>query len=149
MFKDLKDIPPESTLTYDICIVGTGPAGISVAKQLLDTGRRIVMLESGGILPEPEYQQLNKGENSGPSFLSLDASRIRCFGGASKLWAGYCSPFKSDEFDKKSFIPLSGWPISLNDLKIYYKQAAKMLGISYKNFYNKDFFQDTFEGISF
>lgn len=149
MFKDLKDISSESTLTYDICIVGTGPAGISVAKQLLDTDHRIVMLESGGILPEPKYQQLNKGENSGPSFLSLDASRIRCFGGASKLWAGYCSPFKSDEFDKKSFIPLSGWPISLDDLKNYYKQAAKMLGISYKKFYSKDYFQDTFNGISF
>ena len=60
MFKDLKDISSESTLAYDICIVGTGPAGISVAKQLLDTDHRIVMLESGGILPEPKYQQLNK-----------------------------------------------------------------------------------------
>jgi len=149
MFKDLKDITSESTLTYDICIVGTGPAGISVAKQLLDTDHRIVMLESGGVLPEPKYQQLNKGENSGPSFLSLDASRMRCFGGASKLWAGYCSPFKSDEFDKKSFIHLSGWPISLDDLKIYYKQAAKMLGISYNKFYSKDYFQDTFRGLSF
>jgi len=149
MFKDLKDISSESTLTYDVCIVGTGPAGISVAKQLLDTDHRIVMLESGGVLPEPEYQQLNKGENSGPSFLSLDASRLRCFGGASKLWAGVCSPFKSDEFDKKSFIPLSGWPISLDDLKSYYKQAAKMLGITYQKFYNKDYFNDTFNGISF
>jgi choline dehydrogenase-like flavoprotein len=149
MFKDLRYISSESTLTYDICIVGTGPAGISVAKQLLGTGHRIVMLESGGELPESKYQQLNKGENSGPSFLSLDASRLRCFGGASKLWAGYCSPFKSDEFDKKSFIPLSGWPISLDDLKIYYKQAAKMLGISYKKFYSKDYFQNTFDGISF
>ena len=61
MFKDLKDIPFESTLTYDICIIGTGPAGISVAKQLLDADHRIVMLESGGILPESKYQQLNKG----------------------------------------------------------------------------------------
>jgi choline dehydrogenase-like flavoprotein len=149
MFKDLKDISPESTSTYDICIVGTGPAGISVAKQLLGEGYSIVMLESGGELPEPKYQQLNKGENSGPSFLSLDASRMRCFGGASKLWAGYCSPFKSDEFDKKSFIPLSGWPISFGDLKQYYKQAAKMLGLSYKKFYSKDYFQDTFEGMKF
>jgi choline dehydrogenase-like flavoprotein len=149
MFKDLKDLPDDSTSRYDICIVGTGPAGISVAKQLLDTDHRIVMLESGGMLPEDKYQKLNKGENSGPSFLSLDASRIRCFGGASKLWAGYCSPFKSDEFDKKSFIPLSGWPVSLDDLKVYYKEAAKMLGISYKKFYNKNYFQDTFEGVSF
>ena len=65
--------------------------------------------------------ELNEGKNSGPSFLSLDNSRLRCFGGAGKLWAGHCAPFKSDEFNKKPFIPLSGWPISFSDLKTYYK----------------------------
>ena len=149
MFKFLEDIAPEAALTYDICIVGTGPAGISVAKKLLDSGLKVVMLESGGMVPESEYQQLTKGENSGPSFLSLDASRLRCFGGASVLWAGVCAPFKSDDFEKKSFLPLSGWPISIDDLKVYYKEAAKMLGISYEKFYNKTFFRDTLNGISF
>jgi len=149
MFKDLKDIPPDSKLTYDLCIVGTGPAGISVTKQLLDTNFSIVVLESGGLQPEARYQELNKGENSGPSFLSLDASRMRCFGGAGKIWAGYCSPFKKDEFKKKEFIPLSGWPISLKDLSSYYMQAAQMLGISYQKFYDNKYFQDTFGGASF
>ena len=149
MFKSLKDLATEAALTYDICIVGTGPAGISVAKKLLDSGLKVVMLESGGIVPESEYQQLTKGINSGPSFLSLDASRLRCFGGASRLWAGVCAPFKSDDFDKKSFIPLSGWPISIDDLKVYYIEAAEMLGISYEKFYIKRFFQDTLNGISF
>jgi len=149
MFKDLANISSTESLTYDVCIVGTGLAGISVAKQLLGTNHRIVMLESGGELPEHKYQELNQGENSGPSFLSLDASRLRCFGGASKLWAGFCSPYKNDEFDEKPFIPLSGWPISFKDLKKYYQQAAKMLGISYRKFYSKDFFQDTFDGLSF
>ena len=108
MFKSLEDIAPEASHTYDICIVGTGPAGISVAKKLLDSGLKVVMLESGGMVPESEYLQLNEGENSGPSFLDLDSSRLRCFGGASGLWAGVCSPFRSDDFEKKSFLPLSG-----------------------------------------
>ena len=102
MFKFLEDLAPEATITCDICIVGTGPAGISVAKKLLDSGLKVVMLESGGMVPESEYQRLNKGENSGPSFLSLDASRLRCFGGASGLWAGVCAPFMGDDFEKKS-----------------------------------------------
>ena len=145
MFKDLKDFPSNSTLIYDICIAGTGPAGISVAKQLLDTDIKIAILESGGLEPEPEYQELNEGINSGPSYLSLDSSRLRCFGGAGKLWAGHCAPFRSDDFDKKSYVPLSGWPISLDDLKVYYKQAAEMLGISYEKFYNKDLLGKTFK----
>ena len=147
MFKDIKDISPE--LEYDVCIVGSGPAGISVARQLFDSGLRIVMLESGGIDPEPEYQQFNQGENSGPSFLSLSASRLRCFGGASRIWAGKCAPFRDHEFEKKPFIPLSGWPISLDDLKVYYQQAANMLGLSYEKFYNTEYFQDTFHGVSY
>ena len=149
MFKDLKDFSSNSTLEYDICIVGSGPAGISVAKQLLDTDHRVVILESGGLDPEAEYQELNEGKNSGPSYLSLDSSRLRCFGGAGKLWAGHCAPFKKDEFNKKPFIPLSGWPISFNDLKTYYKQAAKMLGISYEKFYDKSLLGNTFVEKSF
>ena len=99
MFKSIEDLDPVEALIYDICIVGTGPAGISVAKKLLDSGLKVVMLESGGMVPESEYQRLNKGENSGPSFLDLYSSRLRCFGGASGLWAGGCAPFKSDDFD--------------------------------------------------
>jgi choline dehydrogenase-like flavoprotein len=149
MFKDLKDFSSNSILEYDICVVGSGPAGISVAKQLLDTDHRIAILESGGLDPEAEYQELNEGKNSGSSFLSLDSSRLRCFGGAGKLWAGHCAPFKSTEFNKKPFIPLSGWPISFSDLKTYYKQAAKMLGISYEKFYDKSFLGNTFTEKSF
>jgi choline dehydrogenase-like flavoprotein len=149
MFKDLKDYPSNSILKYDICIVGTGPAGISVAKKLLSTDLKIAILESGGLEPEPEYQELNEGINSGPSYLSLEGPRLRCFGGAGKLWAGHCAPFKSDEFEKKSYVPLSGWPISLDDLNIYYKQAADMLGISYEKFYNKDLLGKTFIEKSF
>ncbi len=149
MFKDLKNFSSNSILRYDICIVGTGPAGLSVAKQLLGTDLKIAILESGGLEPEPEYQELNVGINSGPSYLSLDSSRLRCFGGAGKIWAGHCAPFKKDDFEKKSFSSLSGWPITLDDLKVYYMQAAEMLGISYQKFYNKDLLGNTFKEKSF
>lgn len=149
MFKDLKNLSSNSILRYDVCIVGTGPAGLSVAKQLLGTNLKIAILESGGLEPEPEYQELNDGYNSGPSFLSLDSSRLRCFGGAGKIWAGHCAPFKKDDFEKKSFSPLSGWPITLDDLKVYYMQAAEMLGISYEKFDNKDLLGNTFREKSF
>lgn len=149
MFKNISNFSSNSVIEYDICIIGSGPAGISVAKQLFDTKFNIAILESGGIEPEDEYQDLNNGENSGPSFLSLYSSRLRCFGGAGKLWAGHCAPFEKDDFKKKTFSSLSGWPISLNDLKKYYIDAAKLLGISYEKFYDESFLENTFLEKSF
>ncbi len=143
MFKDIKDLSFDKENSYDVCIVGSGPAGISVVKKLLNSKYKIALLESGGLYPEDDYQVLNEGKNSGPSFLSLDHSRMRSFGGAGLLWAGWCAPFESNEFEKKSFLNLSGWPISLKDLEIYYKEAAKILGISYDKFYDKKLIGET------
>mgnify|MGYP003688592375 CR=1 FL=1 len=145
MFRDLDSIGRDQSLVYDICIVGTGPAGISLATKLNNTKYRVVMLESGGISPEPKYQTLNKGKNSGPRFLSLDRSRIRCWGGASLLWAGHCGQFSEDEFKKKEYIPLSGWPINKEDLNKYYEEAAGLLGINYDLFGNKQYLKDTWD----
>lgn len=149
MFKDLEQLSVDNPLTYDVCVIGSGPAGISVAKKLFKTDYKIAILESGGIEPEDDYQELNNGNNSGPSYLSLYSSRLRCFGGAGKLWAGHCAPFSSDDFEKKQFNTLSGWPISINDLEKYYVEAAKLLGISYEKFYDKNVFGKSFLENSF
>ncbi len=149
MFKDLKNFSNQATLKYDVCIVGSGVAGLSVAKQLLKTNRNIVILESGGMEPESRYLELNEGKNSGPKFLDLDSSRLRCFGGAGQLWAGHCAPFERDDFEKKSYLSYSGWPISFDDLEDYYKEASGMLGISHKKFYNDDLIGNTRKEKSF
>ncbi len=149
MFKDLKNFSTNTNLEYDICIIGSGPAGISLAKELSDSNYKITILESGGLETEDEYQELNNGENSGPSYLSLYSSRLRCFGGAGKLWAGVCAPYKKDEFNKKSFINLSGWPISLSDLEEYYTKAGEMLGIVHSKFYDKSLLGNTLKEKSF
>ena len=36
---------------YDICIVGSGPGGMTVANELKDAGLRICVLESGRLRP--------------------------------------------------------------------------------------------------
>ena len=141
MFKSLRDADTNEEISNDICIVGTGPAGISVAKDLLGSGHKVGMLESGGLEPAAEYDQLNEGKNSGPRYLSLDASRLRFVGGAVGLWAGVCAPFRSDDFQQKPSIPLSGWAIRIVDLRDYYIEAAEMLPISFKEFLTGGFFK--------
>jgi choline dehydrogenase-like flavoprotein len=149
MFKDLNDLSLNKVLSCDLCIIGSGPAGISVGKKLLGSNTKVIILESGGIDPSVAYNELNKGGNSGPRFLSLDASRMRCFGGASRIWAGVCAPFSKEDFKKKSYVPLSGWPIIKEDLDLYYKEAAKMLGISYDSFDHSNSVNNSFSGLSF
>jgi choline dehydrogenase-like flavoprotein len=142
MFRDLDSMGSDQSLVYEICIVGTGPSGISLATKFNNTKYSIVMLESGGLLPDPKYQTLNKGKNSGPRFLSLDGSRIRCWGGGSLLWAGHCGQFSQDEFNQKEYIPLSGWPINKEDLNKYYEEASGLLGINYELFGGERYLDD-------
>ena len=136
MHKDLDDLD-EKHIDCDICIIGSGPAGLAVASKLIDEDIKFIILESGDIDINKQHQELNKGFSSGKRKLDLANSRLRCFGGAGKLWAGVCRPFDPSEFkpiDSKN----GGWPISYFDLEKYYKEAANILGLNYEKFFNDD-----------
>ena len=61
----------------DVCIIGGGAAGITLAREFIGQPYRVCLLESGGLEFEPETQALYKGENVGRSYFPLDASRLR------------------------------------------------------------------------
>ena len=48
MFMDLLALEDSPNLEADICIVGAGPAGISMARSFLGTSIDVLVLESGG-----------------------------------------------------------------------------------------------------
>ena len=50
---------------YDCCIVGSGPAGITLALKLAQKGMRVVMLEAGGRDYSWESQEVYEGDNIG------------------------------------------------------------------------------------
>ena len=45
---------------YDVCIVGSGPAGLAVASKLINEGIKFIILESGEVSPNPHYRELNE-----------------------------------------------------------------------------------------
>lgn len=128
MIEDLRH-SSQKLFESDILIVGSGPAGISLALEFNGTNQNVILLESGGTQPLPEYETLNTGKNTGPLFLDLSNSRKRCFGGASKIWAGVCRPLDTRDFSKRDYLPLSGWPITKEELDPYYKKSATLLEI--------------------
>lgn len=104
---------------FDVCVCGSGPAGITLARRLAAAGRSVALLEGGGLAPTPEDQALYAGDNVGLPYFPLDQSRQRCFGGTSGLWAGLCPSLETDDF--------SAWPIAKTDIDPFAAEASAIL----------------------
>ncbi len=127
MLLDLREMSKGVALEADLCVVGAGVAGITLARQLRGRGLTIVLLESGGGDFEPATQDLYAGPNIGMPYYPLKESRLRFFGGSTAIWGGRCTPLDSIDFERRDWVPHSGWPISLNDLVPFYEQAHRTL----------------------
>ena len=65
--------------TYDICIIGSGPVGLTIASELMDlakSGKRICVLESGGKSKTPEADLLREVENDGDIVIYFQNSSL-------------------------------------------------------------------------
>ena len=66
---------------YDLLIVGGGPAGITLAHELRNTGLRIALLESGGVDFDGDTQELYEGRVEGnDDEFDLTACRLHAAG---------------------------------------------------------------------
>ncbi len=127
MIIDAGDVDVTQPLSADICIVGSGAAGISLALKLADSGLAVLLLEAGGLKAEPETQTLYSGSVTNTLLHSPpDTYRQRRFGGTTTIWGGRCMPFDEIDFEKREYIPHSDWPISLEDLEPYYPEANRL-----------------------
>jgi choline dehydrogenase-like flavoprotein len=125
----------DEELIADICIVGAGPAGISIASELVGTGIRVCLLESGGFDVERRIQAQSRGESDGYSIHLLHQSRVRAFGGtlrhprilAGGGWAA--RPLDAIDFEARAGIPHTGWPFGLERLTPYYERAERVCGL--------------------
>src|ERR1700749_3384425 len=110
MISDARHIACHASLQADICIIGAGAAGITLALQLVKSGLHIIMLESGNTTFEPDVQALCEGEVADPTLHSPpDKYRRRQLGGSTTIWGGRCVPFDPIDFERRAWIPHSGW----------------------------------------
>lgn len=123
MLVDGRTLEPDAELSCDVCIVGAGPAGIAIARQLGASGLTVCLLESGGFQAEAKTQQLYRGRNVGRTYWRLDLPRVRYFGGSSNKWGGWCRPLDAIDFEQRSWVTDSGWPFTREQLDPYYNQA--------------------------
>jgi len=128
MIQDANSVPSGSELSCDVVIVGTGAAGIPCACELIDSGKSVIVLESGGRNLEARSQALTEGEvDQSTGHGSLTQFRKRVFGGTTSVWGGRCAPFDEIDFEKRNYVAHSGWPITRGELDPFYRKAHDYL----------------------
>jgi choline dehydrogenase-like flavoprotein len=127
MLIDLQKSTHDVHLEGGICVVGAGAAGVALARDLMNAGRDVVLLEAGGMDYEEDTQSLFEGRNVGMEYYDLDHSRLRFFGGTTNIWGGRSVPLDPIDFEKRDWVPHSGWPITLDELQPYYRIAHDSL----------------------
>jgi choline dehydrogenase-like flavoprotein len=130
MFIDLNqvDSDPFRDKTYDVCICGAGVAGITLALKL-SPRISVALLEAGGFEYSEDSQAVYQGKSIGKAYFDLASARLRYFGGSSNHWTGNCRPLDSYDFDHKSYLEYSGWPIERGDLDPYLEEAKSIFDI--------------------
>jgi choline dehydrogenase-like flavoprotein len=122
---DARSIPQGTTVETDLCIIGAGAAGITLALECAGGPFRVCLLESGGFEPDPETQALSRGRVFGRAYYKLESARVRRFGGSTSSWQGICRPLESSDFEARDWVPHSGWPFGAEVLRSYYERAQE------------------------
>jgi 2-polyprenyl-6-methoxyphenol hydroxylase-like FAD-dependent oxidoreductase len=125
----------ETVVETDVCIVGAGPAGITLALSLADRGHAVTLLEAGGLAPPgPEELDPYKGSVTGRDY-PLQGSRLRYFGGTTGHWGGWSRPLDAVDLAAKPHIPFTGWPLSRAELDPWYDEAHEWLEIAANDYF--------------
>ncbi len=128
MITELLSLGPQAVVVADLCIVGAGAAGITLARELASSGLKICLVESGGLIPDEQSQALSDGDTVGHD-VKLRKGRLRAFGGTTGLWTGRCAPLDPDDFEDRAWRP--GWPVSRATLDPYYSRARDYCGFEH------------------
>ena len=124
MIDRLRNLAPGTRVDADICIIGGGAAGISIAHLLANTGKKIVVLSGGAKRERASDRDLYRGVVvPGTNHEPLEEARRRVWGGSTVVWGGRCIPFEPIDFEARSWVPGSGWPFSYDELLPYYRRA--------------------------
>jgi choline dehydrogenase-like flavoprotein len=124
---DSRTLASNATVETEVCIVGAGAAGITLALELAQQPFRVVLLESGGLEPDADTQALYQGTNVGQPYAPLQFARLRYFGGTTNHWSGWCRPFAPIDFEARDGIPHTGWPMRYAEVQPFYRRAFALL----------------------
>jgi len=123
-----RDLLDGARVEAAVCVVGSGAAGTSLVIALAQAGIDVVVLEAGGRRPgRTDVDALVGDLSAAPEHDPLECVRQRRLGGTTAQWGGRCLPLDAVDFETRSWVPGSGWPVSRSDLMPWYRGAADLL----------------------
>jgi choline dehydrogenase-like flavoprotein len=115
----------ESDICSQICIVGAGAAGITLACELDGAGVSVVLLEASGTGISGRVSQDPYAGTATGGHLPPSDFRRRAFGGSTTIWGGRCVPYDPIDFEQREYATNSGWPITYGEVAKYYPKAME------------------------
>lgn len=130
-----------------VCVIGSGPAGVTTAIELSNSGLDVILLDGSRELNYSDHNYYRQSWNdkvklyngladglfeanennfliqpySGQTNIAWERERV--YGGTSTHWGGQSRPLDPITFEKRTGFP--GWPISRDDLNPYYAKAVQ------------------------
>lgn len=114
---------------YDICVIGAGAAGITLARKLAQAGKRVALCEGGLLNFTDESQDIYIGDIIGDRYFDLDVCRLRYFGGSTNHWGGMARILDDIDFDRNYLGPEFEWPIGREDIDPFQAEACEIIDI--------------------
>ncbi len=127
MLIDARRALPGSVFETEVCVIGSGPAGATVAAELADRGIGVIVLEGGGDGSDRVAADTYRGVVGDGAHDPLEAVRQKRLGGSSGVWGGRCAPLDDLDLERRDWVPESGWPIGHDELRAYYGRAVRHL----------------------
>lgn len=127
MLIDARRLAAGTVLDSSVCVIGSGPAGASVAEELAARGVHVLVVEGGGLHGRRLHREAYSGVVTAGAHDPLEAIRQKRLGGTSAKWGGRCAPLDDLDFTARAWIPGSGWPITAEDLRTFYPRAQHRL----------------------
>lgn len=129
MLIDFREHPHGQEIRADVCILGSGAAGITLARELDGSGLDVVILAGGAARHDPACEALYRSDVVGLKHEGVHNGRARVHGGTTTLWAGQALTFDPIDFERRDWVPHSGWPFDRASLDPYYRRANDVMQV--------------------
>jgi choline dehydrogenase-like flavoprotein len=126
MYPSLYRSIPQPNQMFDVCVIGSGPAGGVLSKELAEAGAKVALVEAGRVMTPQDfhthampYELPYQGKTDGPQPAAayppemrrsiryqdcddIAVDRIRAVGGRSIHWNAVCLRFAERDFRERS-----------------------------------------------